>query len=80
MLFWGLPAAAPPPTHQSLKPLHPTPPPQIACMAYQLFLVRSVNVQHMKRFSVFLALPSATIRIMAARHMVVSLGFWADWA
>lgn len=40
-------------------------------MAYQFFLVRSVNVQHMRRFSVFLALPSATIRIMASKQMVV---------
>jgi hypothetical protein len=40
-------------------------------MVYQFLLVRTVNTQHMKRFSVFLALPSATIRIMAARRMVV---------
>ncbi|GBF97004.1 hypothetical protein Rsub_09801 [Raphidocelis subcapitata] len=44
---------------------------QLACMAYQFLLVRAVNAQHMRRFSVFLALPSATVRVMAARRMVV---------
>ncbi|KAI8467685.1 MAG: hypothetical protein J3K34DRAFT_523567 [Monoraphidium minutum] len=43
----------------------------VLCMVYQFFLVRSANAQHMRRFSVFLALPSATVRIMASRQIVV---------
>jgi hypothetical protein len=34
--------------------------------------LQSANGQHMRRFSVFLALPSATLRAMASRQMVVS--------
>lgn len=49
-------------------------PPQIALLSYQYWLVRCANYQHMKRFSVFLALPSAAIRIMATRQMMVSDG------
>ncbi|GBF92718.1 hypothetical protein Rsub_05087, partial [Raphidocelis subcapitata] len=44
---------------------------QITCMALLTLLVRSANGQHMRRFSVFLALPSATLRAMASRQLVV---------
>lgn len=33
---------------------------------------QAANGQHMKRFSIFLALPSATLRIMASRQLIVS--------
>ena len=40
-------------------------------MARQFALVRGANAQHMRRFSVFLALPSATIRVMSTRRVAV---------
>jgi hypothetical protein len=36
--------------------------------------LQSANQQHMRRFSVFLALPSATLRAMAARQLMVGGG------
>eukprot|EP00879_Flechtneria_rotunda_P009748 GHRR01010197.1.p2 GENE.GHRR01010197.1~~GHRR01010197.1.p2 ORF type:complete len:816 (+),score=239.63 GHRR01010197.1:4977-7424(+) len=44
---------------------------QLSCMAYQFYLLQRCNVSHMRLFSVFLALPSATVRLMAQRHMQV---------
>jgi hypothetical protein len=40
-------------------------------MAYELYLLQRCNVSHMRLFSVFLALPSATVRLMAARQLQV---------
>ena len=48
---------------------------QLALLSYQFYLVRSANLQHMKRFSVFLALPSAALRIMATRQMAVGVRY-----
>jgi hypothetical protein len=42
-------------------------------MAYQAVLVKAAGNQHMRRFSAFLALPSATIRLMASRQLVVGV-------
>jgi hypothetical protein len=44
---------------------------QMICIMYEFVLLKMCNLQHMKRFSVFLALPSATIRSMTARPCVV---------
>lgn len=46
----------------------------IAAMAFQLDLVRRVCKQRMACFSVFLAMPSATIRTMAVAPCRVSSG------
>jgi hypothetical protein len=67
-----------PPTRLSLcsASIHACPfscAPQGVALAYQLYLVRSANLQHMRRFSVFLALPSAAVRAMATRQLVVSM-------
>jgi hypothetical protein len=40
-------------------------------MAYEFWLLQRCNVSHMRLFSVFLALPSATVRLMAARQLQV---------
>ncbi len=34
-------------------------------MAYEFYLLQKCNVAHMRMFSVFLALPSATVRALA---------------
>jgi hypothetical protein len=34
---------------------------QLSCMAYEFVLLQRCNVAHMRMFSVFLALPSATV-------------------
>jgi hypothetical protein len=47
---------------------------QLACMAYQAYLLQRCNMAHMRLFSVFLALPSATVRIMATQQMQVGRG------
>jgi hypothetical protein len=39
---------------------------QMSCMAYEFYLLQKCNVSHMRLFSVFLALPSATVRAAAA--------------
>eukprot|EP00878_Enallax_costatus_P025839 GHUV01027676.1.p1 GENE.GHUV01027676.1~~GHUV01027676.1.p1 ORF type:complete len:1421 (+),score=378.88 GHUV01027676.1:621-4883(+) len=44
---------------------------QMSCMAYEFRLVQQCNVSHMRLFSVFLALPSATVRIMTQRQLQV---------
>jgi hypothetical protein len=44
---------------------------QLGCMAYEFWLLQRCNVSHMRLFSVFLALPSATVRLMAARQLQV---------
>ncbi|KIY98973.1 hypothetical protein MNEG_8988 [Monoraphidium neglectum] len=44
---------------------------QMTCMGLLTLLIRAANAQHMHRFSVFLALPSATLRIMASRQLMV---------
>jgi hypothetical protein len=44
---------------------------QLVTMSYEFVLLKATNCEAMKRFSVFLALPSATIRSMAARQMQV---------
>ncbi|WIA14495.1 hypothetical protein OEZ85_003017 [Tetradesmus obliquus] len=44
---------------------------QLGCMAYEFYLLQRCNVSHMRLFSVFLALPSATVRLMAARQLQV---------
>jgi hypothetical protein len=44
---------------------------QLGCMAYEFYLLQRCNVAHMRLFSVFLALPSATVRLMAARQLQV---------
>jgi hypothetical protein len=44
---------------------------QLGCMAYEFYLLQRCNVSHMRLFSVFLVLPSATVRLMAARQLQV---------
>eukprot|EP00878_Enallax_costatus_P032405 GHUV01035610.1.p1 GENE.GHUV01035610.1~~GHUV01035610.1.p1 ORF type:complete len:363 (+),score=121.72 GHUV01035610.1:211-1299(+) len=44
---------------------------QLSCIVYEFFLLQKCNVSHMRLFSVFLALPSATIRLMAQRQLQV---------
>jgi hypothetical protein len=44
---------------------------QLGCMAYEFYLLQRCNVAHMRLFSVFLALPSATVRLMASRQLQV---------
>lgn len=44
---------------------------QMSCLAYEFRLVQRCNVSHMRLFSVFLALPSATVRIMTQRQLQV---------
>eukprot|EP00775_Hariotina_reticulata_P007054 gene7054-7268_t len=44
---------------------------QLSCMVYEFVLVQQVNVAHMRLFSVFLALPSATVRFLAQQRMAV---------
>jgi hypothetical protein len=44
---------------------------QLGCMAYEFYLLQRCNVSHMRLYSVFLALPSATVRLMAARQLQV---------
>jgi hypothetical protein len=34
---------------------------QMGCLAYEFYLLQKCNVAHMRLFSVFLALPSATV-------------------
>jgi hypothetical protein len=34
---------------------------QMGCLAYEFYLLQNCNVAHMRLFSVFLALPSATV-------------------
>ncbi len=41
------------------------------CMGWQYVLLKTANSEHIRRFSVFLALPSATIRAMAMRQGIV---------
>jgi hypothetical protein len=36
---------------------------QMSCMAYQFVLLQKCNVSHMRFFSVFLTLPSATVSV-----------------
>jgi hypothetical protein len=47
---------------------------QLVTMSYEFVLLKAANCEAMKRFSVFLALPSATIRSMAARQLQVRGG------
>jgi len=51
---------------------------QPMCMAYEFFLLKLVQREHMKRFSIILALPSATIRAMASRQLQVDDDSKAD--
>ena len=44
---------------------------QLSCMAYEFLLLQRCNVAHMRMFSVFLALPSATVRAIAANAIVI---------
>eukprot|EP00882_Tetradesmus_deserticola_P023312 GHRQ01025365.1.p1 GENE.GHRQ01025365.1~~GHRQ01025365.1.p1 ORF type:complete len:265 (+),score=90.28 GHRQ01025365.1:613-1407(+) len=44
---------------------------QLGCMAYEFYLLQRCNVAHMRLFSVFLALPSATVRLLASRQLQV---------
>ena len=44
---------------------------QLGCMVYQAYLLQRCNMARMRLFSVFLALPSATVRIMATQQMQV---------
>jgi len=44
---------------------------QPCCMGYEFFLLKLLQREHLKRFSIFLALPSATIRVMATRQLQV---------
>lgn len=44
---------------------------QPLCIGYEFFLLKLSQQQHMKRFSAFLGLPSATLRIMATRQVQV---------
>jgi hypothetical protein len=44
---------------------------QPLCIGYEFFLLKLSQQQHMKRFSAFLGLPSATLRVMATRQMLV---------
>jgi hypothetical protein len=44
---------------------------QMSCMGYEFVLLKLCNLQHMRRFSVFLALPSATIRGMTNKPCLV---------
>jgi hypothetical protein len=44
---------------------------QLGCMAYEFYLLQRCNVSHMRMYSVFLALPSATVRLMASRQLQV---------
>jgi hypothetical protein len=41
-------------------------------MIYQAYLLQRCNMAHMRLFSVFLALPSGTVRIMATQQMQVT--------
>ncbi len=43
----------------------------LLCMGWQYVLLKTANSEHIRRFSVFLALPSATIRAMAMRQGLV---------
>lgn len=45
---------------------------QGAAIVYQFVLTKAADAQHMRRYSVFLALPSATLRAMSVRVMAVS--------
>lgn len=44
---------------------------QLVCMVYEFYLLQRCNVSHLRMFSVFLALPSATVRLMAQRQLQV---------
>lgn len=44
---------------------------QILCTMYELFILNMANAEGMKHCSVFLALPSATIRSVASRQLQV---------
>ena len=46
---------------------------QMSCMGYEFVLLKLCNLQHMRRMSVFLALPSATIRGMTNRPCLVGV-------
>lgn len=41
---------------------------QLSCMAYQFYLLQKCNVSHMRMFSVFLSLPSATVSDLATGY------------
>jgi hypothetical protein len=45
---------------------------QLGCMIYQAYLLQRCNMAHMRLFSVFLALPSGTVRIMTTQQMQVT--------
>lgn len=45
---------------------------QFIGMLYEFVILRAANVEAMKRFSVFLALPSAVMRVMASKQLQVS--------
>jgi len=47
---------------------------QTLIIAFQFIITKAADAQHMKRYSVFLALPSATVRAMATRQRAVSGG------
>ncbi|WIA20263.1 hypothetical protein OEZ85_006098 [Tetradesmus obliquus] len=51
---------------------------QLGCMVHQAYLLQRCNMAHMRVFSVFLALPSATVRIMATQQMQVDEEDGAD--
>jgi hypothetical protein len=44
----------------------------LASILYEYAQLKLANNQHLKRFSVFLGLPSTTIRMMASRALKVS--------
>jgi len=46
---------------------------------YEFYLLRAADWEALKRFSVFLALPSATIRSMASRMMQVRRSQYCYW-
>ncbi len=46
----------------------------LSCMAWEYVLAKLANAEHIRRFSVFLALPSATIRAMALKQTRVCWG------
>lgn len=46
---------------------------QLTTLSYEFVLLMAANTEAMKRFSVFMALPSATIRGMASMQLKVGI-------
>lgn len=44
---------------------------QLGCLFYEAVLVQRCNMLHMRLFSVFLVLPSATVRLMVQQPLKV---------